>query len=368
MNRLGFNQKGSVFILMAFTIPLLIAFSAIAVDVGYLYVQRSHLQNIADAAALAGAAKLGVSNDTAKDLAETYIEKNSNPSDAATTNTITFSEENNTQQIRVNIAKAAPLLFMKYFNFNTVDLAVYAIASYSGSSSSIFDNLIISGSENSVINLGNGGGYTFTGNIHSNYKISTGGGGRTIDGNVSASANEVWVGQSDNYHVTGTITANSPLIDISVKNSGLSSLIEKIKQKNTFNGDYPNGANFSDFGDGIYINGNFKQSWLSGSNATTVIIATGDIYIGSLHYIHQSSANHVLFCSLHGDIYFGANNQNYNAIFYAPEGKVEVQIGDARIKGSVIGKTVIVDNGNFEHNSFGFGGSGGGATKVRLIE
>lgn len=81
MNRFHFNQKGSILMLMAFTIPFLFAISAIAVDCGYLYVQRSHMQNVADAAVLAGASKLGVGKTDAQQLALTYIEKNKKASD-----------------------------------------------------------------------------------------------------------------------------------------------------------------------------------------------------------------------------------------------------------------------------------------------
>lgn len=53
------NQKGATIILVAVLMTLLIGFSALAIDVGYLYVARNQLQNVADAAALAAARQLG---------------------------------------------------------------------------------------------------------------------------------------------------------------------------------------------------------------------------------------------------------------------------------------------------------------------
>ncbi len=53
------NQKGVSAILVAILLPVLIGFAALAIDVGYMYTTKNELQNIADAAALAGAGELG---------------------------------------------------------------------------------------------------------------------------------------------------------------------------------------------------------------------------------------------------------------------------------------------------------------------
>ena len=53
------NKNGAVLVWVALMVTCLIAFLALAVDVGYMYVTRNELQNVADAAALAGANELG---------------------------------------------------------------------------------------------------------------------------------------------------------------------------------------------------------------------------------------------------------------------------------------------------------------------
>jgi len=53
------NQAGVSAVIIAIVIPMLIALMALAVDVGYMYVTKNELQNVADAAALAGARHLG---------------------------------------------------------------------------------------------------------------------------------------------------------------------------------------------------------------------------------------------------------------------------------------------------------------------
>jgi Flp pilus assembly protein TadG len=54
------NQKGVSAVIVAILLAMLFCFAALAIDVGYMYVTRNELQNIADAAALAGARELGI--------------------------------------------------------------------------------------------------------------------------------------------------------------------------------------------------------------------------------------------------------------------------------------------------------------------
>ena len=52
------KQKGAITVLTALLFPLLLACTGMAVDIGRLYMEKSRLQNIADAAVLAGLAEL----------------------------------------------------------------------------------------------------------------------------------------------------------------------------------------------------------------------------------------------------------------------------------------------------------------------
>jgi len=53
------NQAGVSAVIIAIVLTMLIGFTALAVDVGYMYVTKNELQNVADASALAGAGSLG---------------------------------------------------------------------------------------------------------------------------------------------------------------------------------------------------------------------------------------------------------------------------------------------------------------------
>jgi len=53
------NSRGGVLVLVALLLSVLIGIAALAIDIGYLSTTRNELQNVADAAALAGAGYLG---------------------------------------------------------------------------------------------------------------------------------------------------------------------------------------------------------------------------------------------------------------------------------------------------------------------
>ena len=56
------KQQGAIITLFALLLPVLLAFTGLAVDLGRLYMEQNRLQNIADAAVLAGLAELKAQN------------------------------------------------------------------------------------------------------------------------------------------------------------------------------------------------------------------------------------------------------------------------------------------------------------------
>ncbi len=68
------NQRGLTAVIVAIAIVMLIGFVALAVDIGYIAATKNELQNVADAAALAGAGELGNQNlTTPGSIIETQI-------------------------------------------------------------------------------------------------------------------------------------------------------------------------------------------------------------------------------------------------------------------------------------------------------
>lgn len=74
--RLRKQERGSVAVLVAFSITAVIALAALGTDVGRLFVERNRLSTIADAAALSGAQHLPGDPDGASAVARGYLEKN----------------------------------------------------------------------------------------------------------------------------------------------------------------------------------------------------------------------------------------------------------------------------------------------------
>ncbi len=53
-----YRHRAATIILVAVTVPVLLSFAALTVDVGQIYNARAELQNAADAAAMAAASQL----------------------------------------------------------------------------------------------------------------------------------------------------------------------------------------------------------------------------------------------------------------------------------------------------------------------
>src|SRR3972149_9190558 len=69
------TERGQALIMFALGLAVLLGFTAMAIDVGLLYEDRRHLQNTADAAALAGVAELPQNPSEAKAKAQEWALK-----------------------------------------------------------------------------------------------------------------------------------------------------------------------------------------------------------------------------------------------------------------------------------------------------
>lgn len=77
------NKNGSVIIIFAFCITVLLGFCALVIDYGIVVHKRISISNAADAAALAGAQELIFNSDNAEAVAKSYLEANgADPLDA----------------------------------------------------------------------------------------------------------------------------------------------------------------------------------------------------------------------------------------------------------------------------------------------
>lgn len=409
------QRKGAILVLFAITFPFLMAFSAIAIDLGTVYVQRVHLQNAADAAALAGAYQLGdSSDDPAVTSAVSYTQKNS-PSDVTVTSsdsTIPTEEqqinlysnikrESADSTIEVQLRERVPLYFFRYFGMDNMPIAVTATAKYipgsTGAFDGIFDYALVAGSSKtgngyneSSIYFNNGGGLNIDGDVLTNGKITMDNdryatllNGKKLYGqnnpiwqhtgyNSSQDYLKMWDQKNNTYVIPQSASYTD--ISFSANNNNVSSLynyVNTVKNMSTeerasqhiyYNLDDSN-SNFN----GSYaktING-YTGITNTEANTYTVIIVNKSISISN---VQNPSAN-LIIISLDGDITLN-NQYPMSGIFYAPNGKITIQSA-INITGSIVGNQIqTTASGTITSASINSGSSSSTTTKgsVTLIK
>jgi Flp pilus assembly protein TadG len=137
------GQRGSVVIITALFLVGLLGFTAIAVDVGYLAWQKRELQNIADAAALAGAQELPNNPDAAVNVATDYARRNGVGSGGWVLQSVEVLPSGCTPSrrdctsLRVRVAHPdAPFFLGRVLGFSTADVTVTAQAAIQSPTSS----------------------------------------------------------------------------------------------------------------------------------------------------------------------------------------------------------------------------------------
>jgi len=412
MNFLRLKQKGSVLILMAITIPFLLLSSAIAIDVGSFYVQRSRMQNIADAAALAGASQLQTGATAATNMASAYGLQNGEtiPASQILCNTTTTPKT-----IQVTISKDAPLLFLNYFQSilgtNTIPLTVLAVASSSTTSSSsgtlgVFDYSMISGGTGTFYLLGqySSGNEVFDGAIHTNgifqFDSNSANGygsdnfpssGIQINAPISISASQYNIGglnKTANQVFTSDFTYGTPTIDITENNPVIAAKIASLTNTaNTFSSSNSASAaggsaiNALEATTPLYVNGSLSYTnIISGPYGNSgvvsndlVIVATGDMNLSFTSVTFASSAT-ITLISLNGNITINNSPQNnplLNINMLAPQGSITIQGGGPEtLDGYLIGQSLNLGNGNITYkNSKGStDSSSSGPATISLIK
>ncbi|MBS3995639.1 MAG: hypothetical protein KGZ33_07565 [Alkaliphilus sp.] len=101
------DESGSAIVLVALSMIVLLAMSALVIDVGGLFVAKSHLEKTANAAVLSGAQEL-VNDDSAVSAIVNEILKAHKEESSLTSLTITHGHE-----VRIVLKKEVPLTFSK---------------------------------------------------------------------------------------------------------------------------------------------------------------------------------------------------------------------------------------------------------------
>jgi len=131
LSNLFYEQKGSAIILVVLILPVLLGFTAIAIDAGIIYMNKTQLQTMADAGALAGAKDLHAGStqailDKAKADGESFAYKNGLTSDTVTAKDPVIKPDN--YSLEVEVSREVDLIFAKIFNKDNTLVKASAIA------------------------------------------------------------------------------------------------------------------------------------------------------------------------------------------------------------------------------------------------
>lgn len=210
------HQRGAVFLLFTTVfLPLVLIGAALAINVSTIQVQKTQLQNAADAAALAGASQYGSATDTntitsnINTYVRNYVEKNivnatigdtpnavNFPDDTHTVNiNITQGTQDTAKTVTVDLRRKVPLYFFGLHflqDFTRINVAVRATAEYTSastnSSTNPFGNAIYTSGKNADIHFNSN-------NIF-------------VDGNLTTSGQITVDGTNSNNSLSGTITGS----------------------------------------------------------------------------------------------------------------------------------------------------------------
>jgi Flp pilus assembly protein TadG len=116
------DESGAALVIVAISMTVLLGFTALVIDVGQMYLEKSKVQNAVDAAALAGAQKLlgdaSTSVSDAKAAAREIAEKNGFTPDSI--------EAVPKSYIKVKKEARVPLTFARVFGLTEADVPAYA--------------------------------------------------------------------------------------------------------------------------------------------------------------------------------------------------------------------------------------------------
>ncbi len=236
MSAKNMQQKGAILALSALIVPMLIAFTGIAVDFGNVYLHKSVLQNSADAAAVGGAAagskgKFDIS--TAKAKATELINDNQKYQLSANPYIDIKPSKSNPKKVNyfvVELTEKVPMIFLRYFKLDSMEIKAHANAKIVADSTSptfpLFNNLVTFENSFYVVNSNQ---KKFNGDIiHTNKNASVYVQGDIVNGTeksqLHSSDGKTWNPSGDDYYDSNlAISLDAP------QNRSLKEYIESLK-------------------------------------------------------------------------------------------------------------------------------------------
>ncbi len=325
------KEDGQSLVAFALLFVVLMAAAAVSIDVGTVYVQEINLQNIADAAALAGAKELPVTGKSIN--AAIYLvgenglkaDQNGIENDGDTV-LVNVPYKGDTKKIEVICKRTVNYSFARILGINEATVSVRAVAQKSeeGMNTGPFDYALFSSEGKVDIN---GNKHNIVGNVYGKTGVIIAGNKSKVTGNAVSAGTNINV-PSGTTEIPNTTVPFPTNLDELIKEQGL-----QLSNGNLTDGTTLSGIYYID-GD-LRVNGRIK--------GTAIIYASGNIIFAS--GIKQENTDSIMFYTS-GRFTFNGGCSDIYGILYAPNGGFTNNGGpNGDIYGRVITKYDIVDHG-----------------------
>jgi hypothetical protein len=341
------DPKGSITVVVAIMMTVLMGFVGMSVDIGNLYVVRTRMQNAVDAAVCAGGLQL--TDQSKATMQANLLITNNNFTPASGQPTF---DPTDTKKISYSLTKNISTNFMGLLGYGTIPITVSATAilQQSGGATGPFNYTLFS---DNALTLS--GTKIIKGSVHSNNSLSISGSDNIIG--AAEGAKGVTISGSNTISSVVADTMNDIIISgtntIGSKSEGASNIampdytsqIEAIAgQQGTVYSNTKTLSGTNNINGNIYVKGNVTLSGVT-TNGTGAILADGNITTSGTTTIGGS--DQVCLYSAHGNITISGSlntGPNSSAIIYAPNGSVTIS-GTQNIHGRIIAKQ-ITDSGS----------------------
>jgi len=362
------GDRGSIAVVAALTLTVLIGMAALVVDGGYVAMRRRALQGVADAAALAGGFSLPTSA-TAISQAKAIATANgyTNGTNGFTV-TVNSPYSGDAQRIEVIIQGTTRTFLGAALRINSGTLYARAVAKLDAPNASIFaGSAACAGSAGGDALMLNGNGNQIHGDVHSN-------GSLFVSGNNTTSVGDVEYGNSCTpATVTGGVVATSGPTNVANQAYPLSWTAASFTctykvTSGVF--DVTNGSYYQSAGvlkSGVYCStgGGGLQVNASNISGNVTFVADGPIQINGNSLNFTAYSNNVWLYSSYSPasmytnvIQVGNDSLTWTGDVFAPNGLIAANGTGDNITGSIIGKYVQIGATNWTMNT----GAGSSAT------
>jgi hypothetical protein len=359
------RERGSISVVAAALLVVLIGMAALVVDGGYLAMRRRSLQGVADAAALAGAFSLPASGTAvAQAVANATANGYTNGSNGATV-TVNSPYSSDSRRIEVILQTNVPTFLGTALRINSGVVKARAVAKVDPPADAVFaGDTSCSGNACGTALCITGTSFHTTGSIHSN-------GSLMLSGDSTDSVGAVEYGGSCPHSVNGAVSvASGPALVATeaypLPYTAVSDFPCTFSNSGNFDVSQPGSwwqSGNSWGGGGVLKPGVYCATGggiqLNGSNITgnVTFVCDGPIQISGQALNLSSYSNGVfLFTTSTANpaVVMGSTNLTWQGAIFAPNGTINISGTQFSVSGSIIGKDVFLGATNWT-----FAGSSG---------